>query len=139
MHAVPTDYDRETYLQARYTSNSERRTTFKDIEKAGIFEGNDDEIHYAKGDELLFKDYLDHQYTMLLSIRPDIVAHFDVIRLWSDEPNSSFRRWPRVWDRVVRNLKSVKEYGGVIEVNSAGLRKGMAEPYPGGEICRVSL
>ncbi len=140
VHSIPTDYDRETYLQARRISNSNARSRagIKGAEIADSVDADDggggqDE----EDDEHLFADYLDHQHSLLLSLRPDIVAHFDVIRLWSDSPDGSFRRWPGVWERVMRNLKVVKEYGGVVEVNSAGLRKGMGEPYPGGEICRV--
>ena len=70
---------------------------------------------------------------------PTSSPHFDVIRLWSNYPGMSLRRWPRLWEKVVRNLTLVKEYGGVIEVNSAGLRKNMIEPYPTGEICRVCM
>ena len=68
-----------------------------------------------------------------------MVGHFDLVRLWSDEPTAGVGRWEGVWGRVVRNLRVVRGYGGVLEVNSAGLRKGLGEPYPGRGVCEVSL
>lgn len=113
MHTEPIDYDRPMYERAR--------------ERAG------------GTDERLFEDYFDAQFDMLRMVRPLVVGHFDLIRLKSDDPERSFRQWAGVWARILRNLDYVVEYGGVLELNSAALRKGMREPYPKGEICRVCL
>lgn len=90
-------------------------------------------------DEELFSEYFDAQYAMLQKLRPKLVGHFDLIRLYSDDPNGSFHQWDGVWEKIVRNLKFVADYGGVLELNSSALRKGMSEPYPKAEICQVSL
>lgn len=90
-------------------------------------------------DERLFEDYFDAQLDMLKAMKPPVVGHFDLIRLKSDDPERSFKTWPEVWKRVVRNLEFVVGYGGLVEVNGAALRKGMSEPYPKGEICEVRL
>lgn len=108
---VPIDYDRQMYEKAR--------------ELAG------------GTDERLFEAYFDEQYDMLLQLRPPVVGHFDLIRLKSDDPERSFRQWPGVWERITRNLSLVAQYGGMLELNSAAIRKGMSEPYPKGEICLV--
>ncbi|KAJ5675706.1 hypothetical protein N7462_008603 [Penicillium macrosclerotiorum] len=110
MHTVPIDYDRPMYERAR--------------ELAG------------GSDERLFEDYFDAQLEMLKQTRPPVVGHFDLIRLKSDDPERSFRTWPGVWQRVLRNLDFVAEYGGLVELNGAALRKGMSEPYPKAEICQ---
>ncbi|KAE8348133.1 histidinol phosphate phosphatase H, partial [Aspergillus coremiiformis] len=110
---VPIDYDREMYVRAR--------------ERAG------------GSDELLFQVYFDEQWDMLCAVKPVVVGHFDLIRLKSDEPDRSLRLWPGVWERVLRNLDFVAAYGGLVEVNSAALRKGLREPYPGKEICQEFL
>lgn len=89
-------------------------------------------------DERLFEDYFDAQLDMLQALKPPVVGHFDLIRLLSDDPDGSFRHIPRVWSRVLRNLEFVASYGGLLELNSAALRKGMKEPYPKAEICKVS-
>ncbi|KAL2832448.1 polymerase/histidinol phosphatase-like protein [Aspergillus cavernicola] len=110
---VPIDYDREMYERAR--------------ELAG------------GTDERLFEEYFDEQLGMLEELKPVVVGHFDLIRLKSDDPERSFTQWPGVWERILRNLDYVAGYGGIMELNSAALRKGMSEPYPKAEICREFL
>lgn len=88
-------------------------------------------------DERLSEDYFDLQLEMLQELKPPIVGHFDLIRMLSDNQNASLRRWDGVWKRLLRNLELIATYGGVIEVNSAALRKGMDEPFPQADICKV--
>lgn len=109
---VPIDYDREMYENARDLAGS--------------------------SDERLFEAYFDEQLDMLQQLKPLVVGHFDLIRLKSDDPDRSFKQWPGVWERILRNLDYVAGYGGILELNSAALRKGMSEPYPKAEICQVS-
>lgn len=113
VHTIPIDYDTEMYHQARDAAGST--------------------------DEKIFADYFDSQYEMLKALKPPLVGHFDLIRLKSDGPDRSFRIWPAVWEKIERNLKFVAEYGGVLELNSSSLRKGLAEAYPQSEICKVSV
>lgn len=112
VHTVPIDFDLPMYHKARDLSDGT--------------------------DEGIFADYFDSQYEMLQALKPPVVAHFDLIRLKSDDPERSFKTWPRIWEKIERNLKFVTEYGGVLELNSSSLRKGMSEPYPQVEICQVS-
>ncbi|KAH8808989.1 histidinol-phosphatase-like protein [Xylogone sp. PMI_703] len=115
VHEIPIDYDTQFYARAR--------------EAAG------------GTDERLFEDYFDSQLEMLESLRPVVVGHFDLIRLMCEEPDRDLKGWGKegVWERVVRNLRVVVEQGGLLEVNSAGLRKGLKEPYPGRSICEEFL
>jgi len=113
VHAIPIDYDRKTYLDAR--------------EKVG------------GTDERLFEDYFDLQFDMLKALKPPIVGHFDLIRLLSDDPDGNLRQWDGVWKKALRNLDYIAAYRGIIELNSAALRKGMSEPYPQADICKVNL
>ncbi|GAB1214621.1 hypothetical protein ATERTT37_003785 [Aspergillus terreus] len=110
---VPIDYDRAMYESARAAAGG--------------------------SDEALFAAYFDEQLDMLRQLRPLVVGHFDLIRLKSDDPERSFRTWPGVWEKVLRNLDFVASYGGLLEINSAALRKGMSEPYPQAEICTEFL
>lgn len=112
VHTIPIDFDRGTYHKAREKSGST--------------------------DERLFEDYFDLQFEMLQQTKPPIVGHFDLVRLMSDVPNASLRQWDGVWQKILRNLVFIAGYGGVIELNSAALRKGLEEPYPQSEICKVS-
>ncbi|RAL13686.1 histidinol-phosphatase [Aspergillus homomorphus CBS 101889] len=110
---VPIDYDRAMYEEARARAGGT--------------------------DEQLFEAYFDEQLEMLRQVRPLVVGHFDLIRLKSDAPDGSLARFEGVWAKVRRNLRAVAEYGGLLEINSAALRKGMREPYPMGEVCREFL
>lgn len=111
VHTLPIDYDTPSYHKAREISGGT--------------------------DEQLFADYFDAQHAMLQALRPPVIGHFDLIRLKSDQPDRSFKTWPHIWDKITRNLKFVAEYGGVLELNSSSLRKGMKEAYPQVEICKV--
>ncbi|MCJ1227466.1 histidinolphosphatase [Toensbergia leucococca] len=113
VHTIPIDYDHKLYVQAR--------------DKSG---GTDAQ---------LAEDYFDAQYEMLKALKPPIIGHFDLIRLKSDNQEASFTLWEGVWQRILRNLKFIAEYGGILELNSAAMRKGMSEPYPKAEICKVFL
>ena len=113
MHTVPIDYDRPMYERARAIAGG--------------------------SDERLFEDNFDAQLDMLRELRPLVVGHFDLIRLKSDDMERSFKSWPGVWERVLRNLDFIAGYGGILELNGAALRKGMSEPYPKAEICQVRL
>lgn len=85
-------------------------------------------------EDRLFCAYFDAQYELLSRMKPPIVGHFDLIRLKSKHPDKNLQERQNVWPLVERNLKVIKEYGGVLEVNSSGLRKGLAQPYPCGEV-----
>ena len=113
VHSIPIDFDKKRYLEAR--------------EKSG------------GTDERLAEDYFDLQYEMLKALKPPVVGHFDLIRLFSSDPEASFVQWTGVWQKILRNLDLIFDYGGLVELNSAGLRKGMSEPYPKAEICKVGF
>jgi histidinol-phosphatase (PHP family) len=110
-HTIPIDYDRAMYEQAR--------------EAAG------------GTDERLFEDYFDLQYEMLQELRPPVVGHLDLIRLLSDHRDAEFKGMANVWKKIQRNLEYIISYGGLLELNSSGLRKGLTEPYPCLPICQV--
>lgn len=112
VRGVPIDYDQERYDQAR-------------VEAGG-------------SDEELFEQYFDEQLEMLHATRPPIIGHFDLIRLKSRDFNLNWRHMPSVWARILRNLDFIISYDGILEINTAALRKGMDEPYPKSEICQVS-
>ena len=112
VHAMPIDYSSELYQDAQRRSGGSNAQ--------------------------LYEDYFDLQYDMLKELEPPVVGHFDLIRLKSDEPNGSFKRYPKAWKKALRNLDFLIEYGGIIELNSAALRKGLSDPYPNEEICKVT-
>lgn len=113
VHGIPIDYDRPTYAAAvAATSNG--------------------------SEEQLFEDYYDLQYDMLKALKPRIVGHFDLIRLMSEDPARDPRLWPAVWEKICRNLEYAASIGAWLECNTAALRKGLDEPYPGRIISEVN-
>ncbi|KAH0347930.1 histidinol-phosphatase, partial [Aureobasidium melanogenum] len=110
VHTKPIDFDHDMYYEARTISG-----------------GSDEDV---------FAAYFDQQYDMLKALTPPLVGHFDLIRLKSDDPERVWTTMPIVWEKIVRNLDYVASYGGILEVNSSAIRKGMFEPYPKAEICK---
>lgn len=101
-------------------------------------------------------EYYDVQYKMLTALRPLVVAHMDLYKLFlSDDlkvnpntgecgqdgvPFASFsyvKQWKPVRDALIRNLAFVNSYGGAIEISTSALRKKLKEPYPGKDICKL--
>ncbi|KAG0653045.1 putative histidinol-phosphatase [Hyphodiscus hymeniophilus] len=113
VHEIPIDYDTALYVKARDAAGGT--------------------------DERLFEDYFDSQYGMLKALEPKVVGHLDLIRLLSDDPNRDLKEMKGVWERVVRNLRLIVEQGGLIELNTSALRKGLNEPYPTRSVCEEYL
>jgi histidinol-phosphatase (PHP family) len=113
IHGIPIDYDAVFYRKAREVAGG--------------------------SDENLFEDYFDAQFEMLNALQPRVVGHLDLIRLLSDEPNGDLRRMKGVWGKVKRNLKVIVDQGGLVEVNTSALRKGLEEPYPSRSVCEEFL
>lgn len=113
VHGVPIDYDRAMYEAAR--------------EKSG------------GTDEALFCDFFDSQLEMMKELKPPVVAHFDLIRLLSDKPDADLKTMSRVWEKIMRNLREMRDKNLLIEVNSSALRKGLKEPYPSRAVCEVGV
>ncbi|KAG9947786.1 histidinol-phosphatase, partial [Aureobasidium melanogenum] len=110
VHTKPIDFDHDMYYEARTISG-----------------GSDQDV---------FAAYFDQQYDMLKALTPPLVGHFDLIRLKSDDPDRVWTTIPAVWEKIVRNLDFVASYGGILEINSSAIRKGMSEPYPKAEVCK---
>ncbi|CAG8507963.1 10463_t:CDS:2 [Ambispora leptoticha] len=68
-------------------------------------------------------------------IKPIIVGHFDVIRIF--RPTWKFST--RVWEKVVRNVEFVVSYGGLFELNSSGWKKGLTDAYPQRDILELII
>lgn len=107
VHTTPIDFDRPTFEKA--------------VGSAGSYPA-------------LTAAYLDAQYEMLRTLRPEVVGHLDLIRLYT--PRASF---DGVWEKLERNIRYAVAYGALIEINASSVRKGWATPYPGEEILRLIL
>jgi len=114
VHTIPIDFDHPTYHLARAACSPQT-------------------------DSQLFADYFDAQHDMLQALQPQVVGHFDLIRLLSAAPDADWRtlttsRGERLWTRIERNLAFARSYGGLLEINTSAWRKGLRDPYPRREI-----
>jgi len=95
----------------------------------GSAEGYKIAVRETGGITSLYCRYFDTQYEMIRDLKPDVVGHFDLVRLFDPDYDA---RWsvPDVRSRVQRNLELVAELGLILDINIRALVKGAEEPYP---------
>ncbi|KAF7290392.1 Histidinol-phosphatase [Mycena chlorophos] len=81
--------------------------------------------------------YFEAQYDMLQRLRPEVVGHFDLCRLYT--PSLRFADYPDALELAKRNIMFAIGYGALFEVNAAALRKNWDTPYPGPDILEIIL
>ena len=86
-------------------------------------------IKVAGGIEALYCRYFDAQYQMITELRPPVVGHFDLIRIY-DPDYKQHINLTQVRDRVQRNLELIRRLNLILDVNARALTKGADEPYP---------
>lgn len=95
-------------------------------------------VEFSGGINELYCDYFDLQYEMIHAIRPRVVGHFDLIRIF--DPDYSGRlKTPVIWEKIKRNLTAVKELDIIMDLNMRALNKGAAEPYIARPILQLAL
>ncbi|MDT8398785.1 MAG: histidinol-phosphatase [Pseudomonadales bacterium] len=80
------------------------------------------------GIDALYCAYFDAQYDMLRALKPAVVGHFDLIRIFDDD---YLRRLqvPAIVERVERNLALIQAERLIVDFNLRGFDKS-AEQYP---------
>lgn len=85
-------------------------------------------VRSCNGIDALYAAYFDLQYEMLIELKPFVVGHFDLIRIF--DPGYEFRlETPEIAKRIHRNLQLIKQLGLVMDFNLRPLAKGEAAPY----------
>lgn len=98
---IPFDYSRQAYSQA---------------------------VAATGGIEALYCRYFDLQHALIETLRPEVVAHFDLIRIF--DPDYALRwQQPAIARRIERNLELIGRLDLILDFNAAALRKGASEPY----------
>ena len=93
-----------------------------------------DLLHYqqaveaAGGVDELYIRYFDAQYELITILKPSVVGHFDLIRIF-DADYAKRLLEPEIEKRIDRNLHAVKKLGLVLDLNVRALQKGAREPY----------
>ncbi|KAI0046325.1 histidinol phosphate phosphatase H [Auriscalpium vulgare] len=123
VHGVPIDFDLPTFQRCLATLPIAQDTPLEDID--------------GRRQSLLLDMYFDAQYDLLQAVKPEIIGHIDLCRLYT--PSLHFRDYPSAWVRLERNIKFAVAYGALFEANAAALRKGWATAYPGADVVELIL
>lgn len=81
------------------------------------------------GLDALYCKYFDLQYEMIDVLKPAVVGHFDIVRIFDPDYHSRLKK-PDIQKRIIRNLKLIKKLDLIIDFNVRALYTGANEPYP---------
>ncbi|HTQ99268.1 MAG TPA: histidinol-phosphatase [Candidatus Acidoferrum sp.] len=87
--------------------------------------------------EHLYCQYFDLQLAMMQELKPSVIGHFDLIRIFDDDYLATLEL-PAVWSRVERNLGYVAEQGFILDFNLRGFDKAI-EQYPSLPVLKLAL
>lgn len=112
----------------------------------------------------LYREYFKLLNNMIFKLKPSIVAHFDLIRLFAvteieieDVQNGEIKfekvkvtqeenlgiklseDWPEVWELIKDSIDLIVKYNLTVELNSAAIRKGWDTPYPKEDIMNLMI
>ncbi len=85
-------------------------------------------LEACEGLEALAVRYYQTVAQMVQALKPEVVAHLDLIRLHGHRFGAVDT--PAIRRAAQETLEAVRATGGILEVNTAGYRKGLGEPYP---------
>jgi histidinol-phosphatase (PHP family) len=64
---------------------------------------------------------------MVRGLAPEVVGHFDLIR--KNAPSEEAVATPRIREAAAEAMEAVREAGAILDLNTAGYRKGLGRPY----------
>ncbi|TIA69915.1 hypothetical protein E3P92_03324 [Wallemia ichthyophaga] len=102
---TPIDFDSETFYKA--------------LQKAG-------------SRQALYVEYYTRLLHLVKTLEPEVIGHIDLIRLY--EPHINLCEYEEAWKLIDAIVKHAAQYGGLIEINAAAIRKGWPTPYPASDI-----
>lgn len=85
-------------------------------------------ITACKGLNNMYLNYFEEQYELLYNIKPKVVGHFDLIRLFDNDYKSRIKNRD-IMKKIERNLIFIKDNNMVIDFNLRAIKKGADEPY----------
>ena len=98
----------------------------------------DKTVEAVGGIESLYCQYFDQQYEMIKLLKPSVVGHFDLIRIF--DPGYKERLLlPEIMERIKRNLQLIYELDLIMDFNLRALLKGADEPYISRVILKMAI
>ncbi len=95
-------------------------------------------VEETGGIDALFCEYFDQQYELIEELEPEVVGHFDLIRM-HDKDYRQRLEIPEVKKRIRRNLERIRDLGSILDFNLRALEKGGFEPYVSRSILEMAL
>lgn len=92
----------------------------------------------AGGLDALYCRYFDLQYEMIDTLSPQVVAHFDLVRIFDSDYRTRLEK-PAILERIERNLNLIRERNLILDFNVRSLMKGADEPYISRSILQQAL
>ena len=86
-------------------------------------------VETAGGLDGLYERYFDLQYRMITRLEPDVVGHFDLVRIYDDSYTERVKK-PHISERIRRNLNLIADLDLILDLNVRSYAKGAVEPYP---------
>lgn len=90
----------------------------------------------AGGVDRLYLRYFDQQYEMISLLRPAVVGHFDLIRIFDHDYRRRLEK-PEINAKIRRNLELIRDLDLILDFNLRALAKGADEPYLSDSILRL--
>lgn len=88
----------------------------------------DETAQIVGGYDEMYCRYFDIQFEMIDTLRPAVVGHFDLIRIFDPQYRERLKK-PEIEKRIVRNLELIKKHDLIMDFNLRSLLKGADEPY----------
>ena len=95
-------------------------------------------VEEVGGIDALFCEYFDQQYELIKALNPEVVGHFDLIRMHDVDYRRRLET-PEIKERIRRNLEKVRDLGSILDFNVSALKKGGSEPYVSKSILETAL
>lgn len=139
---VPTDTYIELMLNYRNSLRQDGVPAFdymvgsvhyvEEITIDGTKENFQKALELCGGLENLAIRYYELVAQMSLVLKPEVIGHLDLVKLnayrigYKPEDLAT----PRIQNAVKSTLEAIHSIGGILDLNTAGWRKGLGEPYP---------
>lgn len=78
--------------------------------------------------EALYEQYFDLQHEMIIALKPFVIGHFDLIRIFDPDYEKRILS-PAIREKIMRNLYLIKSLGLNLDFNLRPLKRGEKEPY----------
>ena len=88
-----------------------------------------DAIKESGSIEEFYLDYFDLQLDMIQQLKPSVIGHFDIVRIYDPEYKERINN-PVIFDKIERNLECIKSMDLSLDYNLKGFLKNAKKPYP---------